>query len=322
MVAAEQIVGLTSGLYGFMLRVEELTEPGRRPTAEGLARLRERALALLAGFAAVRQHLGAQMDATVDQISGALRTMVAELDAEHPIRRRLQAEWRALGAHYETLLEHVRRLRLAVPRSATLGHLKPRNLGRNAFHVGMGVLGIALYEFVLSRTLTLAIGGTLLASFLALELVRRHSVRWNERLWGRIFAPISRPGEAHRTCTSTWYLGGLMIGVWFFPQRAIELGTLVLAFGDPVASLVGKRWGRTKIWADKSLAGTLAFIAVSFGLCTAFICWRLPALGLASALGTAAAVSLAGALAELVSTKLNDNLTIPLVAGLVATLAL
>jgi dolichol kinase len=186
----------------------------------------------------------------------------------------------------------------------------------------MGVVSISLYEFVFSRTLILIIGGSLLGLFVLLEVLRRQSEWWNERLYHRMFARLARPREAHRPCTSTWYLSGLMIGVVLFPQHAIELGALVLAFGDPAASLVGKRWGQTKIVGDKSLVGTLAFFVVSVLLCAGFLCWRVTAMPLPDVLLVAAAVSAAGALAELVSTRINDNVSIPLVAGAVATFLL
>jgi dolichol kinase len=113
-----------------------------------------------------------------------------------------------------------------------------------------------------------------------------------------------------------------MLGVWLLPKPAIELGTLVLAFGDPAASLVGKRWGKRKLVADKSLAGSLAFFLVSAVLCAAFVWWRVPVDSLWQGARLVLAVAAAGALTELASTKLNDNLSIPLCAGLVAALVL
>jgi dolichol kinase len=45
-------------------------------------------------------------------------------------------------------------------------------------------------------------------------------------------------------------------------------------------------------------------------------------MGLLPAVGISSAVAAAGALTELVSARINDNLSIPLVAGLVAALLL
>jgi dolichol kinase len=137
-----------------------------------------------------------------------------------------------------------------------------------------------------------------------------------------MFFRLGRPGEVKRPCTSTWYLSGLMLGVWLLPKHAIELGTLVLAFGDPAASLAGKRWGRRKLVADKSLAGTLAFFVVSAVLCAAFVWWRVPVASVSQGAWLALAVAAAGALTELGSTRINDNVSIPLVAGLAAALLL
>ena len=79
-----------------------------------------------------------------------------------------------------------------------------------------------------------------------MDLLRRFSATWNKRFVHSIFNKISRPGEAYKIPSATWYVIALTIGVAFMPKIAIELSTLVLAVGDPIASLVGKRWGELK----------------------------------------------------------------------------
>ena len=319
---SENIVDLTSGLYRFVMASESSLGSAQRLSAETSDRLLRHARALLCGFTAARARTGERLGTTIDQISGRLRAMMADLCSKPPLAQDLRDHWQALGEHYEALVLHIQSLRLPVPEGIELEHIKPRNNARILFHAAMGVVAIALYEFVLSRTLTLAIGGGLLALFIGLEVLRRHSHRWNERLYGRLFARISRPREAHSVCTSTWYLGGLMVGVVLLPKHAIELGALCLAFGDPAASLAGKRWGKKKIVADKSLAGTLDFFVVSAVLGAAFIAWRIPELGLARALLVAAAVGASGAAVELFSNRINDNFSIPVAAGAIAALLL
>ena len=132
---------------------------------------------------------------------------------------------------------------------------------------------------------------------------------------------ISRPHESHQVPAATWYAVAILMGVILFPQHAIELGLLVLAIGDPVASLVGKTWGKTKIFREKSVAGTLGFVVsaslLSFGFLSVVV--GMTAL---KALGIAVAVSTVGAVAEIYSHRLDDNFTVPLAVGAAATFLL
>jgi len=88
----------------------------------------------------------------------------------------------------------------------------------------------------------------------------------------------------------------------------------VLTLGDPVAGWVGRRFGRVQLVRGRTLEGSLAFLAVGFGSALAVTGLALerpwPELALV-ALG--AAVS--GSVAELLSVRLDDNLTVPLAAA-------
>jgi glycerol-3-phosphate acyltransferase PlsY len=95
-----------------------------------------------------------------------------------------------------------------------------------------------------------------------------------------------------------------------------ELAIACLSFlvlGDMFAAIIGMRFGRTQIWAGKSLEGSLACFIVCFviGL---FVAWLFPAhLNLQIiALGAFTAT-----IVELLPLGLDDNLTIPLISGLV-----
>ena len=318
----EDIVDLTSGLYRFLLTSETVVS-SRAPVPSSTAqRLRREAQSLLQRLSPARERAGTLLEGRLDELSRSLRAMVATLRQKQPTLSDLKGRWQALGEQYEELLAYVRRLRLPIPRGIEVGHIKPRNIGRNVFHAATGAVGIGLYEFVLSREQTLLVGCSVLALFVTLEIVRRYWPACNEQLYKRMFFRLSRPGEAKRAATSVWYLTGLMLGVWLLPKVAIELGTLVLAFGDPAASLAGKRWGKRKLVADKSLAGSLAFFLVAAVLGAAFVWWRVPLDSVGQGVALALAVAAAGAATELASTRLNDNLSIPLLAGSVAALLL
>ena len=97
---------------------------------------------------------------------------------------------------------------------------------------------------------------------------------------------------------------------------------MVLAVADPMAALIGRRWGRTRLCQGRSLEGTAAFVVSGMIITMAVLAIFYPGLGLGAMLLTAFLASLTGGIAELVSGRLDDNFTIPLAAAAGATLAL
>jgi dolichol kinase len=99
-----------------------------------------------------------------------------------------------------------------------------------------------------------------------------------------------------------------------FDRNIVTLTLLFLAFGDPIASFCGIRFGKDKILGHKTLQGTLgAFVA-----CTtiAGIYYYFNNLMAERLLIVAPLSGLIGAVAELLPIgKLDDNLTFPIVGS-------
>lgn len=310
---------LASDLYGYVSSTERVSRLRREP--ELLHAAAASATTLADRCADVASRAGGEVKTLVTEAGFHLRAFAAEL--VEPTVRALRARWYALGRAYEAIVAFIRRLRVQLPEGVTLFHLKPRNYHRNLFHVANGVVGVVVYELLLPKGGVLALASGILAFFIGLDLVRRIRPEWNYAVVNTVFGKIARPGELHRIPSATWYLLGLLAGVILFPQHAVELGVLVLAFGDPAASLGGKRWGRVKLIGEKSLAGSLSFVAVAATVGFVFLAWVAPELGFWTRLFAVLGASAAGALAELFSGKyVDDNLTTPLAAGLVAALIL
>jgi uncharacterized protein (TIGR00297 family) len=111
--------------------------------------------------------------------------------------------------------------------------------------------------------------------------------------------------------------------ILLFPNRLYiaAAGWAIMAWGDGSASLFGKHFGKTKIpWnADRSYAGSLAFLVfggIGAVLFTHFVwvepphprCWYVILVPLLAAL--------LAAIVETIPTGINDNLSVPLSAGL------
>lgn len=319
---SEEVLDLTNGLYRYLLASEDALLRSRRQAAEATVRLRERALFLQQRFQAAARSASDRASARMTTIAEGLREMAAAFEEKRTRRTALKARWTTLSEQYEAWLAHLKESRTALADARALPHVKPRNLWRNVFHVSVGVVLVAAYELLFSRHFLLIAGVASLALFAFMDVLRRVSDRWNERFVQKMFAKISRPGEAYRIPSASWYVLSLVLGVWLLPKHAVVVGALVLAFGDPMAALVGRRFGRIKLVGDKSLVGSLAFAVVSTLVVAGFAWLVIPGWGPLGGLGLGAATGVTGALTELASTRLDDNLTIPLAAGLVAMLLL
>lgn len=238
------------------------------------------------------------------ELADTLKTEVPQLDSK--------AKWLAfkkrLQPAYIELAKRLRAEQIHVP------SLRPTNYARNAFHIGTAVAVVTLLEVLHNPAVVLiiAVVGTIAAW--STELARRFSPSVNALVM-KAFNPVAHPHEAQRVNSATWYTTALLLLSATQSTLLCVAGVVVLGIGDPIAALVGRRFGRTKLLHGRSLEGTIAF-AVSATIAT-FIAFMLfhGSLGLGLALGLAAAASIAGALAELFSLRVDDNFSIPLSAA-------
>jgi dolichol kinase len=310
----QMLAALAGDLRTFIANMQRL----RSPDAAWLAAARRRSQEL-----AERIHLlGGQLQARRQAVPGALaemRSTLATLAGELGGRvngERLQQLGAALSRRYEDLLVQLRQLGLWRREVARrIRSLRLPSWSRSAFHAAMGVTGVALYQFVLDRATTLWILAGLLGLFAGLDIARRFSPRFNDLMIDRLFGAIVRPQERYRIPSASWYLLALAVVVLVAPAPVACAAVLVLALADPAASLVGSRWGSTKLVGDKSLQGSLAFLAAGLlaagGYLLAAGPWPAP-----QALLLAAAMAATGTLVELFSDRLDDNFSVPVACAL------
>jgi len=96
------------------------------------------------------------------------------------------------------------------------------------------------------------------------------------------------------------------------PQFAV-IGILVMTWGDGMAALIGRRWGRHRyaVWGTgRSLEGSLAMAVVSYGVTA----WVLAPLS-GWAWLVAGPVAIAASVLEACSPGGTDNLSVPLVSA-------
>ncbi len=149
---------------------------------------------------------------------------------------------------------------------------------------------------------------------LALDASRPRSVGLN-RLFLKVFSPILKESEATEITGATWFLVAAFFAFYFFGAAVAVPVLLFVAVGDPAAALVGARLPGPR-YRGKSPGGVLAFVSASLGI------WAVVSVAGYGAWSWAVIIAaVTAALVEFAPFPLDDNLTVPLIAGGVMTLA-
>jgi dolichol kinase len=182
--------------------------------------------------------------------------------------------------------------------------------GRKIYHLLGGLFIIAAYIF-LGRERGLPALAALTAAATAIDLSRFVFPKFNDFMF-RHFRAFIRESEKSTITGTPWYLMGMLGALFLFSLPVAVCSIIFLACGDVTATVVGEKWGTTKISGVKSLQGTMAFFAASL-ICGAVagVYWQgLP-------FPVVAAGALTASVVEILPLKFNDNLTIPIISGAV-----
>lgn len=198
--------------------------------------------------------------------------------------------------------------------------LRPTNYTRSIFHVISALVCLVLIVVLESWQLPLA-ALVFASSAWIMETLRHFSPRTNDRMMA-FFRPIAHEQERDRINSGTWYMTALVLLSLTFSPLLCVIGVAVLGFADPLAALVGRRWGRVRLVANRSLEGTLAFVITGTLAARAAMVLMSPEASPARLWLLALAAALAGALAELYSRRVDDNFSIPLVSAGAAAAAM
>jgi len=157
------------------------------------------------------------------------------------------------------------------------------------------------------RWLLMVSGTCFLISFL-FDFLRLRDHKFNSQFM-KVFSAFIRRTETNRYNGSTFLCFAFFVVILLFPRNIAITAMLFLSLGDAAAELGGKNFGRLKIF-QRSMEGTAAFFGVAF----------LIAFALFDDLRVAFLGALAGALVELFSFDLDDNLTVPIGSALALSL--
>ena len=119
-----------------------------------------------------------------------------------------------------------------------------------------------------------------------------------------------KDSESRKPTGSFFYLLAAPITILLFQETVAIASLFIVAIADPLCSLAGMKWGKTKM-LGKSLEGSSVFFVVSLLILSVF---TFP-------VHVRLITSFVATLTELLTPKwLDDNLTIPLVTAIILTL--
>ncbi len=189
---------------------------------------------------------------------------------------------------------------------------------RKIWHVMTGAIG--LYIYYSSGKSAHTVATTLLIFAIVafvVELVRIKNEKVNALLMS-VMRPLMRESEKNSISGMPFYALGVSLSLFFFPTKVAVLSVFFLVLADPIASFFGILYGRDKILPNKSLQGTIAAYTVCY---VTTLVYGLVHTGSSMNLLTFSLVAgLIGAVSELCSQFVDDNLCIPVLSGLGLTI--
>ncbi len=193
------------------------------------------------------------------------------------------------------------------------------HLARKTFHMSGGLVFLVPFLFLnFSQEYMAAILGTFLALVMSLEYCRARW-EWVNGLAVKVMGPIMRDTEVNQLTGIPFYMASCLFAFLIFPRHIAVLSILYLAFGDPSSSFFGVLYGRSKIFPNKSLQGTLGGFVICAVVTAIYLVWQdfdREKILLLSLLG-----GLSGSIAELLPLNVDDNFSIPVVSGALMALA-
>lgn len=147
---------------------------------------------------------------------------------------------------------------------------------------------------------------TILLILLILEIQRI-----NQKLRIPIFQNLWRREESKKFGGEIYYMLGVIFSILIFDLRIALISIAMLTFGDAVSAVIGVAFGKHKIKSSNkktSIEGSIAELIAN--LTIGFMLWQnwiiIP-------------MALTATLVETYIVKLDDNLTIPIITGIVGT---
>lgn len=192
------------------------------------------------------------------------------------------------------------------------------HLLRKLWHILTGLIGLGIYKYFELTPLAMASGLAILGTFSLIVEVSRLKFPEMNAIVLKLMGPFMRESERDGISGVPFFAFGVATTLALFPEPLATLACLFLIFSDPVSSFFGILYGTIKIMPNKSLQGSFAGFVVCYLVTFIYGQYLVgPSLPLVIFCFFAGII---GSFSELVSNRIDDNLTIPVVSGALLTL--
>ncbi len=200
--------------------------------------------------------------------------------------------------------------------TATRGDLQ---LGRRLIHLANGVAIATAYALLFTHQQLVHVFGTIACLVYIADRIRIHYPEAAARLpWlNRLFF---RAEEQFKESAMIPYAIAILLTILTFPQPIALIAIYTLAIADPLAAVVGITWGGRQIVPDRSVEGMLAFFTATLAISLAVL-GVMTAAPYTAVAGASLVIALVATAFELVPSRIDDNLTIPLLVGFTGWIA-
>ena len=184
-----------------------------------------------------------------------------------------------------------------------------QELLRKGIHACNSIIAFSL--FFLDHNNVLLVVGVTGAIIVVFDFLRiyTNSVR---SIYNYFFKKVTRDFESHRLTGASYVMIGSLVVLTFFESRICIPALLIMSFSDSAAAIIGKKYGKTKIF-NKTLEGSFAFLITSFIIVIFFI----PDINFTFSM----IAILVSTIVELMpKSNLDDNLLIPIVSAFIISL--
>jgi dolichol kinase len=187
-------------------------------------------------------------------------------------------------------------------------------LGRRLFHLLNGVSIATAYALLFTHEQVVRIFGAIACLVYIVDRIR---IAYPEAVARRapwINRTFMRAEEQVREAAMTPFAIAVLLTIITVPKLAALVAIYTLAIADPLAAVVGIRFGRRRITHNRTLEGSLAFFAATVAIAALILRWGTAA-SPATIAGVSAATAFAASVLELLPLRVDDNLTIPIFVG-------
>ena len=187
-------------------------------------------------------------------------------------------------------------------------------LGRRLFHLANGATTATAYALLFTHEQVVHLFGAIACIVYVVDRIRIAYPDAVSQYAPWVNRTFLRAEEQVRESAMIPFAIAVLLTILTMPKLAALIAIYTLAIADPLAAVVGIRFGRYRITHNRSLEGTLCFFAATVAIAAFVLDWGTDA-SVARIAAASATIGVAAAICELLPLRVDDNLTIPIFVG-------